>query len=147
MKTYFIFLLVFLYFISCKCIKAEEKINSGLIATEKRDSKYNLFKIVKIDSIENVYLIYAKKNDSIFKIASKKMNMDTHCNSKLITDSIYRLKIKSVFADNFNQRRKIAGVEFNGTMIKLKEDGVRWDLFVTDNIKGLCFLNSNSKSD
>jgi hypothetical protein len=131
MKTYFLILIAGLTFISCKCRKTVE--NKNVIGISK-----NQYEIIKIDSIESVYLIYAKKGDSIVKIASKIEN--TTCINKIKKGDSLNLSIKSVFNETFYQRRNIAGVNFNGTMIRLKEEGVLWDLFISDDIKGLCII-------
>ncbi|WP_177733519.1 hypothetical protein [Flavobacterium inviolabile] len=104
-------------------------------------SNQNIYEISKLDSIENVYLVYAKKNDSIFKIMSSKDHI-SNC-TPIKKGDLLELKLKSTFRENFNQRRDIAGVNFNGTIIRFeKAEGIVRDLFVTDNIKGLCYIKS-----
>ena len=52
----------------------------------------------------------------------------------------YNLKIKSVFSPNYHQKLDIAGVKYNGSMVKLEKDnGIIWDLFVAENLRGLCY--------
>lgn len=96
------------------------------------------FLIVKIDSIDNVIVLYAKRNDSVFKIASLKQ-FDKNCNKVTIGKS-YNLKIKSFFPENYPQKLDIKGFKVSKTIIKLEKKGVVWDLFSSENIKGLCYI-------
>ncbi len=143
MRFYFLILIAGLALLSCKSrntLENNKKSTNNGVSISK-----NQFEIIKIDSIENVYLIYAKKGDSIVKIASKK---ETNvCINKIKKGDYYNLNIKSVFNSNFPQRRDLAGVNFNGTLIKLKEQGVLWDLFISDDIKDLCVNNKYNRSE
>lgn len=100
-----------------------------------------MFEILRIDLIENNYIIYAKRNDSVFKITSTKK--DTLPCLQIKQGNFYNLKIKSVFSPNFHQKFDIAGVKYNGSMVKLeRNNGVVWDLFVAENLKGLCYFDN-----
>ena len=97
------------------------------------------FEIMKIDSIENVYLIYAKRHDSLIKIVSAK-EKESDC-QKIFIRGKYELKISSIVYP-IPGKRHIAGVKFNNTIIRMEGGNVTWDLFVSENLKGLCFLPS-----
>ncbi len=97
------------------------------------------FKILRIDSIENVYIIYASRNDSIFKIASKKV-LNINCHPIKIGEDL-RLKIVSVFLpEEFHVKMRMAGVRIEGVLIPIEEEAIVRDLFLTENLKGLCYL-------
>jgi len=131
MKHFFLILLATLITLSCKTSDVGKNKFSNKVKEK--------FEVLKIDSIETNYLIYVKRNDSIFKIASTKK--DTTSCEKIRIGKSYTLKLKSVFPPNYYQKLDIAGIKFNGSMIKLeKGDGVIWDLFVSENLNSLCYL-------
>lgn len=106
----------------------------------KKNANDNRFEIVKIDSIKNVYLIYAKRYDSLIKIVSAKERV-SNC-EKIVIGGKYELNIISIVYQ-IASKRHIAGVKFNDTIIKMEGGSVIWDLFKSDNLKGLCILPPN----
>lgn len=96
--------------------------------------KEELHKVVKIDSIENVYLIYTKRHDSIFKIMSLKA--ETKGCEMLRECEYYNLLTKSYFPEN-TVTLELAGVEYHGVEIHFERDSIN-DLYVVENLKGLC---------
>lgn len=95
------------------------------------------YKIIKIDSLENVYIIYAELNDNIYKIVSEKQKL-SKCNP-IEEDKFYNFKLKSAFPENFYQKRDKYGIKLFNTEIKLENDSIVWDIFLTKNLKGLCY--------
>ncbi|MEJ5104369.1 MULTISPECIES: hypothetical protein [Chryseobacterium] len=105
---------------------------------------YN-YKVIKIDSIENTYLIYAEKidasikNTAIIKIVSAKTK--TNCKRKdlIIVDKNYKFNLISLYPKNLVSHN-LRGITYNGTLIPFdREYNVKKDLFITDNINGLCY--------
>jgi hypothetical protein len=101
------------------------------------------FKIVKLDSISNVYLIYARQKDTLYKIVSLKEA--THTGRSIVVDSSYRLDLVSLFIKNFQgydlspqKTLDIGGISYSGTLIKVERDSIV-DLYRARNVKGLCF--------
>ena len=110
--------------------------------------KVGLFKIIKVGSLNNWHIIYATKNDTLFKIVSKKeKNVDSNCN-KINGGQYYNLKIHS---------RKENPPEINGiklspvnyiditcysfdanTSICIEPKKGIYDLYFAENLKGLC---------
>jgi hypothetical protein len=115
--------------------------NANLFCKKQKHLKNHFidarFEIIKIDSIENVYLIYAKRNDSLVKIVSAK-EYESSC-KKITIGGKYELKISSIVYQ-FPGKRHISGVKFNNTIVRMEGGNVIWDLFISENIKGLCFL-------
>lgn len=107
--------------------------------TKSKNENHKPFKILKIDSIQKVYVIYACKNDSTFKIVSVKKDSMAVC-SPIRKGKYYDFNITSIFPANFYQKRDISNARFGGTLIKLEGNGVIWDLFVCDNLSGLCYI-------
>lgn len=104
------------------------------------------YKVFKIDSINSYYLIYAEKDDTLYKIVSEK-GIESDCNSIQVNQS-YPFKLTS---------RRDNAVVINGvklspqnyldiecyvyddsTSICIERDSI-YDLHHASNIKGLCF--------
>ena len=118
-----------------------------LTMCSQRESDVNAtYRITKVDSTGNYYLIYALRNDSLFKIVSKK-NGQKDCKSIMINNS-YDLQLRSDFSDvplndgTFSAKRSLLVSCFgydSVTTICYDSDCVR-DLFHSDNISGLCVV-------
>ncbi len=117
----------------CNCSKNANTSNKYQMS----DGTYNQYEIYKIDSLENLYVIYLKKTNSIFKVVSDKPNYKL-CN-RIKVGQLYDLKIKSVIPSNLPQKNHIAGFVYSGTLVKLKGENTVWDLFVSENFSGLCY--------
>ncbi len=104
-------------------------------ANEKEISK---FEILNIDSVRSVYIIYAKRNDSTIKIVSKKESLND-CEF-IMKGRFYQLTIESLLKYSASKRH-IGGVKYNGILIKLEGGNIIWDLFTTEDLKGLCYTH------
>jgi hypothetical protein len=103
--------------------------------------------VYKIDSINNYYLIYAKKTDSLYKIVSKKEKI-RNCDFIHIGQS-YGFVLESVWnhdiiinGKNVSPRMTphIECVGFdNVTSICLEKDSIN-DLHIAKNVRGLCLI-------
>nr|WP_198999668.1 hypothetical protein [Flavobacterium sp. ASV13] len=137
MKNYIIALGTII-FISLSC-------KSSLPVIENK----NLYEVYKIDSINEYYLIYAKRGDSLFKIVSKKEAADKQQEIKV--NKSYPLKLHS--------RREnlptIGGIKLEpinyldvecfaydkSTTICIERDSIN-DLHYAENIKGKYFIKN-----
>ncbi|RFS19407.1 hypothetical protein DVR12_22495 [Chitinophaga silvatica] len=103
-----------------------------------------LYKVVKIDSVENVYTIYISRNDSIFKICSQK-NGSNICNNLIVVGKHYPFILKSIVAKSINGvslmnvNRFITAIDFYGTTIEFDTITTEKDIYISGNLKGLCF--------
>ena len=102
-------------------------------------------KIIRLDSISNVYLIYARQNDTLYKIVSLKET--THTGRSIVVGSSYQLDLVSLFIKNFQgydlspqKTLDIGGISYSGTLIKVERDSIV-DLYRARNVKGLCLIN------
>ena len=110
----------------------------------------NYFEVIKIDSIENKYLIYVQKNDSVFEIVSKKNERINYC-TEIIVGNKYELHLESYFKNLIidgsdlspKNIQNVTHYVIEGTGIKLESE-CRRELFYTNNIKGLCYVNDIS---
>lgn len=138
MKVYlYIYLLILL--LSCsssKGITQEIKINSGYL-------------IKKIKSRKAWYIIYAEKQDTLYKVVAKKEIVSDEC-KKIAVGKYYDLDLKS---------RRENAPEINGVKLKpmnyldiecfsydeeteicIEPKKGIYDLYYTDDLKGLCYL-------
>ena len=103
------------------------------------------YKVYKIKSVENYYLIYAKKNDSLYKIISKKESI-ANCN-EIKKNGIYDFKLQAILKNRFKNTKfpkpmndlDITCFTFEGGIKICREEGMD-ELYYADNIKGSCFL-------
>lgn len=114
--------------------------SNGAISQTK-EKQENKFEIWNIDSLQTVYIIYAKRNDSIIKIVSRKENFN-NC-KPILKGLFYQLEVQSLLKYSASKRH-IGGVKYNGVLIKLEGEKVVWDLFTCDNLSGLCYLPQKS---
>lgn len=101
------------------------------------------FKIIRIDSIGNYNLIYAMRNDSIFKIASKK-SYKTDCKN-IKVNKYYSLNLISSLGDikvgefTYSQKNHYVNCfAYDSITTICYENGCVRDLFHMENINGLC---------
>lgn len=143
-KTFSIILLTIAgSYLSCKNLEKY----SGKMRFE--NSSPGFYKVYKIDSIDNYYLIYAKKGDSLFKIVSEKVPF-IKCRT-IKVNSEYKFELQSRLAGRDSSGIRMlpeASSLVNGfyygdsTIIELEGDSIK-DLYSSREIKGLCFAKKN----
>lgn len=143
------FLLLFFVFLSCNWNQKAERTDNtidGINSLQKvTDNSLvaDKHKIIKIDSIGNVYIIYAKKENVYYKILSDKIGENGENNeacNQIIIEHYYNLKLKSMFDDRTRPSFKITGVLYNEQEIEFERDSIN-DLHFAENIKGLCIID------
>ena len=141
MKNTLILGLMILFLFSCG---GNKKIKKSVEVDDKYKITYieGEYEITKIDSTRNLYIFYAKRNDSIFKLISEKIEPNKS-DSFIEQGKSYFLRIHSIFSPNFYQKLEISEFEFDGSVVKLGTNGSVWDLFKSKNIKGRCYLGKN----
>jgi hypothetical protein len=141
-----------IYLVSC--VKPKPVITTELIVgRDYEEGEKAGYKIVKIDSINNVYLIYARKEGSLFKIPSLKDGSDASdkvrendC-EKINVGKRYKFKLNSMMTGKlignieipYEMTKHAGGVNYYGTIIEVERDSIN-DIYYADNIKGLCFV-------
>jgi hypothetical protein len=144
MKAILIFLMFIVISIQSKSIVSINN-NSKKNSFDKHSTSYRVY---KIDSINNYYLIYAKKRGSRYKIVAKKEEAE-NCN-RIRINSNYKFDLHSVrdVPGDPNSGKKSLQVSCfdygDSTIICLEGDSIR-DLYYSDNIKGLCFIKIRKK--
>jgi Ca2+/Na+ antiporter len=105
------------------------------------------YKVIKIDSLENVYIISAElygANNEIdkFKIVSSRNNKSCKSNNIIKENNSYKLLLKSLRPEEFQFLTNLVGIEFDGTIIPFeKTNNSKKTLFITNNLDGLCYRN------
>ena len=128
------------YFVLLYSLTFSQK-NSGLSHSQNNNHEisdtFNIFRITKIDSVENIYIILAQKKDLTYKIVSFKDSLN--CINKIKTGQCYNLLLKSVFPENYFQKDRISVVRYGSVRVQLGgSKGMVWDLFSIENLKALC---------
>jgi len=141
MKTkYFLLIIISLLLINYG-LSTKEVRSASFFETKLSERNNPIFKIIKIDSIENIYLVYAERNDSIFKIMSLKEKYSNCRPIKL--GELYNLKIISWFLpEEIHVRMRVTGVKFGNVIVKMERDSIVSDLFLTKNLEGLCYVSN-----
>ncbi|CAI8705990.1 hypothetical protein [Chryseobacterium sp. IT-36CA2] len=102
------------------------------------------YKIVRIERLNSVYIIYAQNiNTPIYetiKIVSKKNNIE-ECNNYVKLNNIYKLNLQSLSIQIPFPKSNIKNISYYGESIALKDkDYIIKDIMITSDIQGLCFI-------
>jgi hypothetical protein len=113
-------------------------------------NKQNEYRIDKIDSVNNWYLFYASKRDSLYKIVVRKNMNYSDCKRKLRVGKYYDLLLQSTF----NKPLVINGTEIvvmnpldvnchsfdEETYICIDPKKGIYDLYYTTDVIGMCYV-------
>lgn len=145
MKRVFLILILNFVLFSCgeKLSHQTNKVKQNVSNHEvKNDSLYEVY---KIDSVNIFYIVYARKNNTNFKIISKKTGL-INCD-KVLVDYYYNLKLKSILRQEVKLGDKsfssagnllVNCFTFEGNTEICREDGIS-DLYRAENLNGLCY--------
>lgn len=109
----------------------------------------NTYKIKTIKKEKKFYIIYAYRNDKIYKIVSIKDTISCPKNQKIYEGKEYKLILESYFARYDKNGMKLpfpgetgaGGLSFFGKTVDIEEaDNYIWDLFRATNLRGLCIV-------
>lgn len=99
------------------------------------------YKVYKIKTLKNLYLIYARRNDSIFEIVSRKEQAT--CRNIKVGHS-YHFELRSRFGNESSplytprsNRLLVTHSNFYGTLVPL-ESAAHGDLYTAKHLRGLC---------
>lgn len=126
--------LFFSVFLHTKC--------KGLDSIKENRQSQSIYRIARIDSLNNYYLIYAKKDNAYFRIASKKDKCSLASRIKL--GKSYHLLLHSFLESASNQKFAAQYVELSGYTIDkyttIEFDSIK-NVYYASNLKGLCLIN------
>jgi hypothetical protein len=131
------FLVVFFASYSCVSNKKVSYKNENVPFMQLHEK----YKVLRIDSIKNVYIVYAKKDSILYKIVSLKDSVQcTHVQ----VGKEYPFMLMSRVPKDFkgmdispNTIPHISGIDYYGTWIGFERDSIN-DIFISINLKGLC---------
>lgn len=133
--NYFVLLFITLFGVNCN---SQQKV----LESQRTMEEYYVY---KIDSIDNYYLVYAKKQDAIFKIVSKKETLKK-CDLIKINNS-YHFDLYSQSSIPLITGEIVAPVSIWDVVCHTFENGIKictdrkngiYDLYYARNLKGLC---------
>jgi hypothetical protein len=108
------------------------------------------YKVARIDSMQSIYLIYARRNDTLFKIVSDKQ-LQPRC-TPIKAGQFYPLKLRSLLQTDLTPEEQsssplpalldthhMAGLDYDGKglIVTLEGDSI-CDLYYARNLTGLC---------
>lgn len=122
--------------------RSEKVMPVNKVATVSLESLRDKYKVISIDSISNVYVVYARKDSVVYKIVSLK---DTVPCKRISVGLEYPFVLLSIVPKKFNGVNispdvipHLSGTSFHGVSIPF-EGGTHKDIFVVVNLKGLCY--------
>jgi hypothetical protein len=140
MKNLILILAITYCLVSCYSVKGTGEIY-----------QLNSYRIIKLDSINNVYVLSAMRSDTLYKVLSYK-DSSNKCRNVFVNNT-YKLNLKSLFIRGFvdSSGRKfditpdavpgLTGFEYHGVLVSIdKLPNQKRDLFEATNLKGLCFV-------
>lgn len=107
------------------------------------DTESSLFKVKKIETEKHLYIIYAERNDSTFKIISDRDVDEFFDCEKIMKNNYYNLKLSIIFpinsfrGKNFMENLGISRFSYKGDNVKIEKKSHN-KLYVVENLKGLC---------
>lgn len=109
-----------------------------------RNMKSDYFTIEQIKKEQNIYIIYASKNDTLFKILSGKRSIFHLGQEKIHLGGKYKLDLETLFPKEifgFPTMPPGGGgataTDFNGISVSIEPEKNIWDLFQVHNLNGL----------
>lgn len=134
MKCYFIAILILL----CSCAQIRR-----IKGNQLKPQYENSYKIIKIDSKKEGYIVYVQRRDSIFKIISL-CDTTEQCR-EIVVNGYYNLCLKSYFSRKNDsspniQLGHVMGMHLGKEIVRFDEDGIVQNLFYATNLKGLCLI-------
>ncbi|WP_290710842.1 hypothetical protein [Flavihumibacter sp. CACIAM 22H1] len=121
--------------------KPGSKTTAGYPLSNHSSAANEKYQVYRIDSVNHIYIIYAKKGTGLYKIVSLK---DTVQCQQLQVGGEYKFILMSRVPKTFkgenvspNQVPHVAGIMFHGNWIKFERDSIN-DIFSSINLRGLC---------
>lgn len=113
----------------------------------------NKYRILKIKVLEDkVYVIYAQKGDSVYKIVSEKEKYPSILCNSIKEDIIISLNLMKIFPQKSlfgiepsgSFYSAVKGLNINGVIVEV-DDSSNNSLYSADNLKGLCIIEKEDE--
>lgn len=115
--------------------------NKNNYNASSNSSRRDCYRVYKIDSINNYYLIYAKKEKQKYKIISEKVGIESHVGELIQSKSCYKFNLEDIRDSSpvgYNLIITRFGFE-DGTSIGIEANEIL-TLHTCDDLKGLYFI-------
>ena len=113
----------------------------------------NKFKVIRIKSEKEFYIIYAERNDTLFKILSPKKNVKEVNNEKIREKGEYYLSLQTLFPRYIRQTKcpppgttGRMGIDYYGHTVPLETEHDIWDIYEATNLRGLYIIKKLDNS-
>ena len=110
----------------------------------------NCFFVKKIKAQDSIFIIYAQRNDTIFKIVSKEERVLESGYKKVKQGKYYTFDLQTVFPKTLLGTKMprpggggATGFNFWGVPVSIEPQKGIWDLFYAKNLKGLYIKEEN----
>ncbi|MFV0404831.1 MAG: hypothetical protein ACK5KV_12995 [Bacteroides graminisolvens] len=130
--------LLALFILCCSCKGAAQIV-------KEKDPPDDLLKIDEINEVKSFYIIYAQRNDSIFKIVSKKRDKPNNLHKKIKVGESYLLNLRVIFPLDSILGFKVMNpldvsniVLEDGFTVRIEESS-HYKIYESDNLKGLYY--------
>lgn len=98
----------------------------------------NKYQVIKVDTLNSGFVIYSKKNDSLFKILSVRSNTTKSC-EKIKVGAYYDFNLKILFPNTSKSTIPIYSILLKE--INIESEGVSInDIYFCENLKGVCYI-------
>jgi hypothetical protein len=132
---------VMLIFWGCKALR---RLPQSDASTPIKPLTSQVYKIVKIDSLRNYYIIYAQRNNSLYKIVSKKAYINDSVCEKIKINLSYSLLLNSMSIINGKRvtpsvsTYEVSAIAVDDSTFIPLDTLSHWELYYTNNLSGLC---------
>jgi len=139
-KKLILFVAIISALFSCTALSKQDHKQSLDERKVSRTDTLNQYLILSVDTLTNVLVFKAKKQESIYKIVFLRKST-RKCIPYLRIGKFYNLNLKSVFPENFSLRYGESFVRYGTDMVSLERgNGIIHDLFSIQNAEELCLL-------
>lgn len=142
-KTLLIITFTLLYIVS----------SSSFVVSYGCNSNDGDFKVLKIKSEKSFYIIYAERNDTLFKILSKKEKTKCLSCEKIRKKKKYYFSLETLFPRYIQQSKcpppgttGRMGIGYYGYSVPLETENNIWDMFEATNLEGLYIIKKIEQS-
>ena len=145
-----IYILFLVIVLAASCKNSQSAISVAQNKVESDDS-VNKYKILKINEVKGkVYIIYAQKGDSIYKIVSEKEKYPSILCASIKVDNVIPLNLVQIFPQESilgvelsgSYYSTVKGLNVNDVMVEVDEKSNN-TLYRAANLNGLCIKQGN----
>ena len=140
-------IVLFIFCLSSSCVQNKTNNEKDSDDKYKNNSSYDKYNVFKIDSIADVYMIYALKSGKYYKIISEKTNLTNENWKRILPNVTYEFKLDTLLSQ-IGVYEHMSGLVLDDgpATIYFEGDSIR-DFYTSPNIKGLYYNPKLEKID